>query len=68
MSFLQELVCEALQKYRCHLRERDMDKLLCKRSSENPLWLTIACEELRLVQDPALLLEKIDSLAEGLLE
>ncbi len=45
-----------------------MNQLLSKRMSENPLWLSVACEELKLHADSKTLGEYIDSLPDALLE
>ena len=45
-----------------------LNKLVAKRMSENPLWLSVACEELKLVSNHKKLLERIETLPDGLLE
>ncbi len=50
------------------LNEDQMNMLLAKKNSENPLWLSLACEELRLFGVYRQLTQKIQSLADGLLE
>ena len=45
-----------------------MESLLAKESSQNPLWLAIACEELRVFGLFDRLTDKINSMADGLLE
>ena len=45
-----------------------MNLLLKKQSSDNPLWLSIACEELRLFGLFRLMTDKIDRLGDGLIE
>ena len=50
------------------LDRHQLNKLVAKRMSENPLWLSVACEELKLVSDHKKLLERIETLPDGLLE
>jgi nephrocystin-3 len=64
----QAIVNEMLGKYNKHLDESQMESLLSKKSSENPLWLSIACEELRVFGSFRQISDKINSLADGLLE
>lgn len=45
-----------------------MDLLLSKEASANPLWLSIACEELRVFGLFSKVTEMIKGLADGLLE
>ena len=45
-----------------------MASLLSKESSQNPLWLSVACEELRVFGLFESLSDKINSLADGLLK
>ena len=45
-----------------------MDTLLEKQGSANPLWLTLACEELRVFGKFETLLEKINSLPDDLIK
>ncbi len=45
-----------------------MISLLTKQSSENPLWLSVACEELRVYGNFRAMTDKINTLADGLLE
>ena len=56
-----------LRRYGKELREEQMDQLLSKSSSENPLWLSVACEELRRLDENSQIDEKIVELPEGLL-
>lgn len=54
----------------CHgkqLSEEQMAKLIAKSSSDNPLWLSVVCEELRRLDQDMLLEGIIDQLPEGLL-
>ena len=50
------------------LGTHQLNQLLTKRMSENPLWLSVACEELKLVRDHKKLPERIETLPDGLLE
>ncbi|XP_074643679.1 TPR repeat-containing protein DDB_G0287407-like [Tubulanus polymorphus] len=63
----KEIITEMLSRYHRVLTLPQLTTLLRKQSSENPLWLSFACEELRLVEDTQDLTEKIESLPEGLL-
>jgi len=65
---LQQIVNELLGRYNKRLDSDQMTSLLAKRSSENPLWLSIACEELRIFGQFRELSDKINHLADGLLE
>ncbi|KAL5022718.1 hypothetical protein ScPMuIL_001873 [Solemya velum] len=60
------LACDLLDKYDRRLTSTQLDRLLAKESSENPLWLTVACEELHHLPEVQVD-EKIDELPEGLL-
>ena len=64
----QEIVTEMLGKYNKRLDEKQMSSLLAKESSQNPLWLAIACEELRVYGLFERISDKINSLADGLLK
>lgn len=68
MSARQQIVTEMLGKYNKKLGEDQMASLLSKESSQNPLWLSVACEELRVFGLFAKVTDKINSLADGLLE
>ena len=50
------------------LGRHQLNQLVAKRMSENPLWLSVACEELKLVSEHKKLSERIDTLPDGLLE
>ena len=50
------------------LDTKQMNALMNKESSKNPLWLSIAVEELRVYGDFRKVQQKIESLADGLLE
>nr|XP_006815135.1 PREDICTED: telomerase protein component 1-like [Saccoglossus kowalevskii] len=63
-----EIVTEILGSYNKRLDKEQMNNLLAKESSQNPLWLAIACEELRVYGVFHRMNEKIDSLADGLLD
>ena len=45
-----------------------INMLLSKASSDNPLWLTIACKELSVTPDPTQHLQCIQDLPDALLE
>ncbi|XP_077981357.1 telomerase protein component 1-like [Glandiceps talaboti] len=68
MQSRREIVTQILGSYNKRLDEEQMTNLLSKDSSQNPLWLAIACEELRVYGVFHMMNEKIDSLASGLLE
>ncbi|XP_071495043.1 telomerase protein component 1-like [Diadema antillarum] len=68
MQARQQIVTEMLGKYNKKLDEDQMASLLAKESSQNPLWLAVACEELRVFGLFAKVTDKINSLADGLLE
>ena len=59
---------EILGKFNKKLDMDQMISLLTKKSSENPLWLSIACEELRVFGYFRQISDKINSLSDGLLE
>ncbi|XP_071502709.1 telomerase protein component 1-like [Diadema antillarum] len=64
----QEIVSELLGKFNKRLDKEQMVSLLSKEASQNPLWLSIACEELRVYGVFAKVTDKINMLADGLLE
>ena len=69
VSFIiQQIVKEMLGKYNKKLDQNQMMSLLSKKSSENPLWLSVACEELRVFGLFDKVTDKINSLHDGLLE
>ncbi|XP_077998733.1 TPR repeat-containing protein DDB_G0287407-like [Glandiceps talaboti] len=68
MESRKEIVREMLGRYNKKLDVQQNEKLLSKESSQNPLWLSIACEELRVHGDFSTVTEKIEELADGLLE
>lgn len=57
-----------LGKYNKALDEEQMHSLISKLSADNPLWLSIACEELRIFGQFRQVSDKINQLADGLLE
>ena len=57
-----------LGRYNKRLDVDQMNSLLSKESSQNPLWLSIACEELRIFGQFRLISDKINQIADGLLE
>ena len=67
-SLFQDIINEFLGKFNKKLDMDQMIALLGKRSSENPLWLSIACEELRVYGEFRKINDKINTLADGLLE
>ncbi|XP_072023611.1 telomerase protein component 1-like [Amphiura filiformis] len=68
MEARKEIVTEMLGRYNKKLDEKQMTSLLAKESSQNPLWLAIACEELRVYGLFERITDKINSLADGLLD
>ena len=64
----KDIVAEVLGKFNKKLDIDQMFDLLTKTSSENPLWLSIACEELRVFGEFREISDKINNLADGLLE
>ena len=68
ISILQEIVDQVLTKFNKRLDNKQMDLLLSKEASANPLWLSIACEELRVFGLFSKVTEMIKGLADGLLE
>lgn len=68
MCCLQEIVAEVLGRFQKKLTLDQMIELLNKESSANPLWLSIACEELRVFGDFKQISEKVASLKDSLLE
>ncbi|XP_038068590.1 telomerase protein component 1-like isoform X1 [Patiria miniata] len=67
MTSREAIVKETLGKYTKRLDAQQMASLLSKDSSQNPLWLSVACEELRVFGSFESLSDKINSLADGLL-
>ncbi|XP_071951905.1 telomerase protein component 1-like isoform X2 [Antedon mediterranea] len=67
MESRKAIVVESLGKYNKKLDEEQMTSLLSKESSQNPLWLSIACEELRVYGLFEKLTKKIKSFPDGLL-
>ena len=57
-----------LGKYNKRLDAEQMECLLQKESSSNPLWLSMAVEELRVFGQFRQILDKVNQLADGLLE
>ncbi|XP_033641295.1 telomerase protein component 1-like [Asterias rubens] len=64
----KEIVTEILGRYNKRLDEEQMSCLIAKESSQNPLWLSIACEELRIFGLFSKINDKINSLSDGLLD
>ncbi|KAK7100982.1 hypothetical protein V1264_023836 [Littorina saxatilis] len=63
----KSIVAEMLNRYGKQLTEEQMTKLLSKTSSDNPLWLSVACEEIRRLDEDSHIDSKIAELPEGLL-
>ena len=63
----QDIVNTVMGRYNKSLDEIQMASLFQKASSNNPLWLTVACEQLRHLEGPQMT-TKIDTLQDGLLE
>ena len=55
-------------QYKKKVNDDDMNTLLQKKAATNPLWLTVACEELRIFGEVTKLNNKIGLLADGLVE
>ncbi|XP_030853082.1 TPR repeat-containing protein DDB_G0287407-like [Strongylocentrotus purpuratus] len=68
MESRREIVSEILGQFDKRLDEEQMVSLLSKEASQNPLWLSIACEELRVYGVFSKVTDKINTLADGLLE
>lgn len=66
--FMQKIVTDMLQRYCKTISESQMEKIMRKESSCNPLWLTIVCEELQSVENVEDIDQKIECLPEGLLK
>ncbi|XP_071494027.1 telomerase protein component 1-like [Diadema antillarum] len=67
MESREAIVRETLGKYNKKLDDEQMANLLSKESSQNPLWLSVACEELRVFGLFSKVTDKINKLADGLL-
>ncbi|XP_076462217.1 TPR repeat-containing protein DDB_G0287407-like [Babylonia areolata] len=63
----KNMVAEMLNRYGKQLNEDQMSKLMSKESSDNPLWLSVVCEELRRLDENSHIDDKISELPEGLL-
>ena len=68
LHFTQEIVTEMLRQYNKQLDNQQMNNLMAKQASQNPLWLSIACEELRVYGVYEKVTDKINMLADGLIE
>ncbi|RDD44594.1 Telomerase protein component 1 [Trichoplax sp. H2] len=64
----KEIADQILTKFNKRLDSKQMELLLSKEASANPLWLSIACEELRVFGLFSKVTEMIKGLADGLLE
>jgi len=67
ISSRQSIVRNILSQYNKRLDDQQMEALLCKEGSSNPLWLTLSCEELRVFGKFEMLLDKINSLSDDLI-
>ncbi|CAB3986857.1 Hypothetical predicted protein [Paramuricea clavata] len=61
------IVVNTLSRYNKRLDDEQMKLLLSKKGSANPLWLSLACEELRVYGVFKMVNEKIQSLSDDLL-
>ncbi|XP_072172518.1 telomerase protein component 1-like [Diadema setosum] len=68
METRKSIVTEMLGRYNKKLDEAQMATLLAKESSQNPLWLSVACEELRVYGHFEKLTDKINTLKDGLFD
>ncbi|XP_077863332.1 telomerase protein component 1-like, partial [Saccoglossus kowalevskii] len=68
MDSRMEIVSAMLGRYNKRLDKEQMNNLLAKESSQNPLWLAVACEELRVYGVFDKINDKINTLADGLLD
>ena len=64
---MQLIVENILRQYNKRLDENQMSMLLEKSGSSNPLWLTMACEELRVFGAFHKMDEKVASLSNDLI-
>ena len=53
--------------YNKRLDDNQLDTLVSKQGSSNPLWLTLACEELRVFGQFEELIDKIENLPDDLI-
>ncbi|KAH3849179.1 TPR repeat-containing protein DDB_G0287407-like [Dreissena polymorpha] len=65
MNTRKAIVANMLTKYGKKLSNGQLDRLLAHPSSENPLWLTIACEQLCQYRSGNATADRINSLPEG---
>ena len=65
-DFLQILAKRWCQKFDKDLTVTQLEMLLSKSSSENLLWPSLACEEIKLLTDSKLIDKKISDLPEAL--
>ena len=56
-----------LSQYNKRLDQAQMEAFVAKEGSSNPLWLTLACEELRVFGDFMTILDKIQQLPDDLI-
>jgi len=67
MESRKEIVVNILKMYNKRLDDDQLDTLVEKKGSSNPLWLTLACEELRVFGKFETLKGKIESLPDDLI-
>ena len=63
----QEIAENYLRTFNKKLHPEQMEALMMKEGSKYPLWLTLACEELRVFGSFELLNEKIEALPDELI-
>ena len=65
---MKEIVQELLSKAAVRLTQHEINLILSKPSSANPLWLTVACQKLRRLKESEEIAEWIRCLPDDLLE
>ncbi|XP_057298417.1 TPR repeat-containing protein DDB_G0287407-like isoform X1 [Hydractinia symbiolongicarpus] len=68
MDSRKEIVCNILKMYNKRLDDEQLNTLVAKEGSSNPLWLTLACEELRVFGKFEELIGKIETLPDDLID
>ena len=66
--WLQGIVREMTKKNKVTLSDSQINQLLSQNSSENPLWLTVACEELCTIDSSEKVDNRIKCLPDGILK
>ncbi|CAH1783140.1 unnamed protein product, partial [Owenia fusiformis] len=66
MESRTDIIKDMLGKYNKSLDKQQMQTLLSKESSQNPLWLSLACEELRVFGNFRMISQKIEEMKDGL--